>query len=157
MVRRRSEGEIEAGKDALLTDVSQRRQAYLTAMDDDFNSGAAISELFELVRVLNKYADQHDLEGAGKAQAAKLEPFERGVATLRELTAILGLFRTPMKKASSEDSQLTGKLVELLIQLRADARARKDFAASDKIRQDLTAIGVTLEDRKGKTEWRVGS
>ena len=157
VVRRRSEGEIEAGKDALLTDVSQRRQAYLTAMDDDFNSGAAISELFELVRVLNKYADQHDLEGAGKAQAAKLEPFERGVATLRELTAILGLFRTPMKKASSEDSQLTGKLVELLIQLRADARARKDFAASDKIRQDLTAIGVTLEDRKGKTEWRVGS
>jgi cysteinyl-tRNA synthetase len=49
------------------------------------------------------------------------------------------------------------KLMQLLIDLRAEARARKDFATGDKIRSTLAEIGITLEDRKGgATEWRLG-
>ena len=49
-----------------------------------------------------------------------------------------------------------GAGINLFIELRQEARAKKDFATSDKIRQSLGAIGVTLEDRKGVTEWRIG-
>lgn len=158
LIRRRIDGELKADGDRqLLPDVAARRDAFLTAMDDDFNTGAAISELFELVRILNKFADQHDLEQSGKTQPERLATFCRAVQTLRELTAVLGLFRQPLPKSGSTEANLTGKLVELLIQMRADARARKDFATSDQIRQQLGAMGITLEDRKGKTEWRIGT
>jgi len=48
---------------------------------------------------------------------------------------------------------MVGKLMTLLIELRATARQNKDFATADKIRKDLTEFGITLEDRPGGTEW----
>jgi len=59
-------------------------------MDDDFNSGAAVSDLFQLLSLLNKYADQQHLDDA-KNGSNELESFLRGVETLRELSSILGL------------------------------------------------------------------
>ena len=65
---------------------------------------------------------------------------------LRELTATLGLFRkAPEEKAPGGDD-LTGKLMTLLIELRAEARKKKDFATADRIRITLGEIGVALED-----------
>ena len=61
---RRSDGQITPGTDKLLGQISQLRDRFLTKMDDDFNTGAAVSELFELVRMLNKFADQQQLEDA---------------------------------------------------------------------------------------------
>jgi cysteinyl-tRNA synthetase len=55
--------------------------------------------------------------------------------------------------ANTGDSELVGKLMSLLIELRATARKNKDFATADKIRKDLTGFGITLEDRPGGTEW----
>ena len=156
VIRRRAEGDAEPGNDALLKDIHACRARFLAAMDDDFNSGAASSELFELIRVLNKFVDQSQLEETAKGKPELVASFERGVTTLRELTAILGLFRQPSAKQSSSHEELVGQLVNLFIELRQAARAKKDFATSDKIRQSLGAIGVTLEDRKGVTEWRIG-
>jgi cysteinyl-tRNA synthetase len=69
----------------------------------------------------------------------------------------LGLFRAaPQSAATAGDSELVGKLVELLIGLRADARKNKDFATADRIRDELGAMGVALEDRPGGTEWHLG-
>ena len=59
---RREDGELDAGADELLAEVARLRASYLAKMDDDFNTGAAISDLFELVRTLNKSADQQQLE-----------------------------------------------------------------------------------------------
>ena len=56
-------------------------------------------------------------------------------------------------KSSIEDSLLVAKLMDLLIEIRADARKAKDYAAADKIRTRLAELGITLEDRRGGTEW----
>jgi cysteinyl-tRNA synthetase len=124
-------------------------------MDDDFNTGAAVSELFELLRVLNKFVDSNQLEDAGKGKMELVARFQRGVLVLRELTATLGLFRAPAAKQSKGNEELIGNLVNLFLELRQDARAKKDFATGDKIRQSLGEMGVILEDRKGVTEWRL--
>jgi cysteinyl-tRNA synthetase len=156
-IARRQAGDFELGGDPLLAEVHARRESFLAKMDDDFNtgaavSGAAVSDLFELLRALNKHVDQHKLEEAAR-DSAHTASLERGVAVMRELTALLGLFREPAAKSAGDDA-LTGKLMELLIALRAEARQRKDFATSDRIRDGLKAIGVTLEDRKDGTTWR---
>ena len=129
-------------------------------MDDDFNTGGAIAELFGLLSELNKFADQHKLDEfeaktpPDRKESKEIAAFMRAAKTLRELTSLLGLFRTPQPKRGGDDS-LVPKLMQLMIELRAEARAKKDFATGDRIRNGLTEIGVTLEDRKGVTEWRV--
>jgi cysteinyl-tRNA synthetase len=79
----------------------------------------------------------------------------QGAKTLRELAATLGLFRKPPQppKAAAADGGLTGKLVELLVEMRGDARKAKNFAAADKIRNRLAELGVILEDRPTGTQW----
>ena len=68
----------------------------------------------------------------------------------------MGLFRQPPpEKLSEGNNELVGKLMGLLIDLRAESRKKKDFATSDQIRKRLTEIGVVLEDRPGGTEWTV--
>ena len=61
-LRSRCDGEFDPQGDPFLAEVAERRRGYLAKMDDDFNTGGAVSELFELVRVLNRYMDQHGLD-----------------------------------------------------------------------------------------------
>ena len=61
------------------------RQKFLTAMDDDFNTGGAIGELFELAKITNKFCDDADLEGKGKSDAAAVAKFTTLLTTLKEL------------------------------------------------------------------------
>jgi cysteinyl-tRNA synthetase len=139
----------------LLTQVAECRERFLAKMDDDFNTGAAISELFELLRILNKAADQHQLEDPSARSEAALAAFRRGVRTLRELTALLGMFLEPPQEKSETGGELVGQLLDLLVDVRTDARASKNFAMADKIRDSLAELGVTLEDRKEGTAWRL--
>jgi cysteinyl-tRNA synthetase len=69
--------------------------------------------------------------------------------TLRTLTGVLGL-RLSEKKAGSGEAD---KFVDLLLELRTDARKKKDFAMSDLIRERLTGLGVAIEDSKEGTTW----
>lgn len=155
-IARRVDGEIDPGDDELLQQIKAHRDSFLAKMDDDFNTGAAISDLFEMLRTLNRYADAHNLENHAARDATRLASFRRAVVTLRELTAVLGLFREPPKKQTGEgESQLTAQLLDLLVELRTAARARKDFATADQIRNRLAELGVTLEDRKDGTVWRI--
>ena len=87
------------------------------------------------------------------ATPERLDVFRRGVTVLRELTGTLGLFRKPPEEKAPGGDDLAGKLMKLLIDLRAEARKRKDFATADRIRNTLSEIGVMLEDRPGGTEW----
>ena len=122
-------------------------------MDDDFNTGAAISDLFELARLLNKFVDQSKLEEAAKPDEQLVATLRQGAVTLRELAAMLGLFLKPVAAKSSEsDSGLVAALMDLVLELRAAARQNKDFATADRIRDVLSENGVVLEDRKGGTD-----
>ena len=151
----RKDGAIEAGDCELLKAADERRSSFLEKMDDDFNTGAAVSELFDLVRTLNKFVDQKSLEDPAKRSESDLSSFRQATITLRELSAILGLFHSPVEKESGADDALAGQLMELLIALRAEARKEKNFAIADRIRDGLTAIGITLEDRKDGTGWKL--
>ena len=72
---------------------------------------------------------------------------------LRELAATLGLFRQAAAAKPAAGDALTGQLMALLIDLRAEARKKKDFATADRIRNSLAEMGITLEDRPGGTDW----
>jgi cysteinyl-tRNA synthetase len=148
----RAAGGLDPGDEALLVQVAALRDKFVAAMDDDFNTGSAIAELFELVRALNKYADQRDLESPGEKPQPALGAFVRGTEVLAELTRTLGLFRAAPAGAAEGDA-LVGQVMGLIIELRAAARAGKDFATADTIRDTLTSLGITLEDRAGATEW----
>jgi len=154
----RAAGEFDSGSEELLKAVHALRVSFLEKMDDDFNTGGAMAELFVLAGELNKYADQNKLEEIGDVKDAKIATFVRATRVLRELSNILGLFRSTPAKRGGGGEGLVPKLMQLLIDLRADSRAKKDFATGDKIRSALTEFGITLEDRKGGggTEWRVG-
>ena len=154
----RTEGDFEPGGNPLLDDVAKLRDRFLESMDDDFNTGGATGDLFELVRRLNKFVDSEKLEVSSKAKKAQIDALRQGSKTLRELAGALGLFRTPPVKQSPDDQstgndELTGRLLDLFIEIRADARKNKDFATGDKIRDRLSELGITLEDRPSGTEW----
>ena len=153
---RRRDGQLQPGDDKLLGEISQLRDRFLAKMDDDFNTGAAVSELFELVRMLNKYADQQQFEDASQGKPRDLDSFVVGAVKLKELSAILGILQQAPGKPQEEDDSLVDQLMGILIQIRADARKNKDFATADQVRNALSEIGITLEDRKGGTDWRKG-
>jgi cysteinyl-tRNA synthetase len=150
---RREAGDFAAGADPVLTQIADHRRRFLEAMDDDFNTGGAVADLFELVRTLNKFVDEQKLE-ATKPDQKQLAVLRQGATTLGELARTLGLFREEPKQEVADDDGVTDNLMQLIIELRADARGRKDFATADKIRNGLTAVGIVLEDRPGGTEWR---
>jgi cysteinyl-tRNA synthetase len=154
---KRAEGEAASGAvDAVLTAAATFRRKFLAAMDDDFNTGGAIGELFELAKITNKYADDVHLEGKGKTDAAAVAKFTSLLTTIRELTNILGVFIVPSAKPQAAGDDLLVQVMPLVLELRANARNNKNFAVADKIRDTLGPIGITLEDRAGGTEWSGG-
>jgi cysteinyl-tRNA synthetase len=144
------------GRTTFLQEVGKLREQFLACMDDDFNTGGAVGVLYELQTALNRHADGRHLEGAGKGDAPAQEEFRTATRVLKELGQILGLFLTPPARLAGGDDKLVAGLMQLLIDLRNDARKAKNFAVADQIRKRLGEIGVTLEDRPGGTGWRVG-
>jgi len=132
-------------------EVTPLRDKFLAAMDDDFNTAIAIASLFDYVRVVNKFIDQHGLEA--KKPAAELAMLDAMMLTLRELTGVLGLFLAPPPQTGGADEGLVAKLMELVIEIRANARKAKDFATADLVRNKLTEAGIVLEDRPDGTGW----
>jgi cysteinyl-tRNA synthetase len=149
---RRGEWVRDGGE--FLAEVAEKRLAFLDCMDDDFNSGGAVGSLYELLTLLNRHADRANLEG-GTPDPASVESFRHGAVVLRELSQILGLFTQVPKKETGGADRLVSGLMQLLIDLRADARKTKKWELADQIRKRLGELGVTLEDRQGGTGWRV--
>jgi len=145
---------LEIGEGPFSKEIGRLRGTFLDNMSDDFNTGGAIGVLHELLTALNRFADEKQLEG-GAAAGASVEEFTRGTRVFRELSRILGLFGAPTATANTGGDQLVNGLMQLLLDLRAEARKTKNFALSDQIRKRLSEIGVTLEDRQGGTGWRL--
>ncbi len=125
---------------SLLDQIEATRKGFAEAMDDDFNTSAAIAHLFELVRAINQARDN----GAGQQSLASAQ------SCLLELTGVLGLrLAVPEKKASD-----AAPFIELLLKLRTELRTQKMWALSDTIRDELNAHGVVIEDHKNGTSWR---
>ena len=147
----RAEAEPKIGDTALSADVGGLRSKFLEMMDDDFNTAGAAAALHELAGVVNGFVERNELEKT--KDAAGVAAVVAAASVVKHLGGLLGLFRVATGTAKA-DNGLTDQLMALLIRLRAEARASKNFAVADGIRKGLGEIGVTLEDRADGTGWR---
>jgi cysteinyl-tRNA synthetase len=112
------------------------RQQFIEAMDEDMNTPRALAVLFDLAHEINRAKD----EGRPAADAQ---------STLLELADVLGLTLT-----EAEADIGAAPFIELLLTLRNELRAAKQFELADRVRTGLTDLGITLEDTPGGTTWR---
>lgn len=115
---------------------------FRSAMDDDFNTARAIAVLFDLARS----AKNETLSGVAREQAA---------TTLIKLGRVLGFFRELQQSLEDKTPDLSRQLIDLLISYRLEARAAKDWAKSDKIRDDLAVLGILIKDTKEGSTWNI--
>ncbi|MDE2149506.1 MAG: cysteine--tRNA ligase [Gammaproteobacteria bacterium] len=122
----------------------QPPEAFVAALEDDLNTPAALAELFELARALNK---------AGHAEE------KAALATqLRGAGALLGLLQQAPEHwfaGQAGAQEIDGDEIETLIERRAAAKKARDYATADRIRDQLAARGVLLEDSPQGTRWRL--
>ena len=132
---------IKDADDAPLDAAAEER--FKAAMDDDFNTPTALAVLFELAREANRLRETDP-----KAAATQ-------VATLRALAGVLGLLQRDPRAFLQAGDGLSAEEIQRLIDRRRDAKRARDFAEADRIRAELAARGVVLEDRAGGvTVWR---
>jgi cysteinyl-tRNA synthetase len=143
-------GHFEPGDAPLLKEVAEHRERFLGAMDDDFNTGGALGELFEVLHTLNRAANS-----LSSQDSAAVDDYRRGMVVLKELTQLLGLFRTLPQQTKKSDDGLAPALLDLLVKLRTQVRKERNFKLADEIRNQLGSLGVTLEDRPDGTIWRI--
>ena len=126
------------GHEAWLTEINGIQEQFVTAMDDDFNASNGITALFDLVKSLNRYLD---LELVSQAVLSLYDK------VLHDLLAVFGLDLED--KSNNLDQE-----IEELIEERRQARANKDFARSDAIRDQLKEQGILLDDTPQGTVWK---
>lgn len=124
----------------LAQQVEATRQGFAEAMDEDFNTAGALGYIFDLVRMIN----QARAEGATDEQ---LSPAQEAFA---ELTNVFGL------ELNETGQTTTGAdaFIELLLTLRQDLREQKQYALADRVRDELSALGVVIEDTPQGSTWR---
>ena len=153
---KRSDSAVLSGEPAAyFQELTEQRRRYLDSMDDDFNTGGAVGVLFDLRKTLNAFITDHKLDSAS-GDKGHIPSLTAGMTLLKELALILGVFREGKQKAVSADDGTLDGLMQLVIQIRADARKNKNFAVADLIRNKLNELKITLEDRTDQTLWRKG-
>lgn len=128
--------------------VSDELQAVVSrsddAMNDDFNTARLIAEFFELATMINKIDS-----GDYKATAENIQAIQQHIESY--FVQVLGIdYRT-----TTAQTQAMNHLMDLVLDMRRDARERKDYSTSDKIRDYLTQAGIELKDGKEGTTWKV--
>lgn len=138
--------EGDAGN-SFLERLDKAKADFVNVMDDDFNSPRAIAVLQDLTRDVNSLLNGDAEVGLNTLKAINDTYTEVGGDVLGLVPAV--------DVADSGDSQRESALIEMLIAMRAQARAEKNYARSDEIRDQLSAIGIVLEDRADGTVWKV--
>ena len=135
----------DASTDTALAQATQRAESgFFAAMDSDFNSAGALGQLYELVREINRLGPN--------ALPSTLQAAQEALVNLADVLGI-DLQEVLEAEMATGDGDAAG-LIDLLVELRSDLRKEKQFALADKVRNELTALGIALEDSASGTVWR---
>lgn len=115
------------------------KNGFIEAMNDDFNTAGAMGHIFDLVRTINQ----------ARAEGATDEQLSSAQEIFNELTGVLGL---ELKEHGVSDSNADA-FIDLLLELRQELRQQKNYALSDRIRDELTKLGVAIEDSPQGSSW----
>ena len=132
---------LREGEEALIAEFEACRAQMIEAMDDDFNTGGGIAAIYDLIRKLNGA-----MNGANPASRAAVEA---GKKIFDELTALFGF----VKEEANDDALITE--IEAAIEARMAAKKAKNYAEADRIRSELAARGVILEDTPQGTKYKI--
>ena len=125
--------------------------AFVAAMDDDLNTSRALGVLFETVRTINRLLDDGDV--------AAVEPLRAAIRTIGGVLGVAGSdpheYLERGRDAHLAGSDIDADAIDALVEERREARANRDFARADAIRDELAAKGIVLEDAPGGTVWKV--
>ena len=156
-------GEKETANDRkVLKNISLIKKEILSALDDDFNTSIALAKMFELAKLANKYI-------SGKHTGKVLRKF---LSEFEDIDNIFNLFNPSEPQVTEEIVDSITKLVkdlkvdstklstfkdlmDLVIEIREQARTNKDYEKSDRIRNELDKIGIILEDTKSRVKWKL--
>ena len=136
-------GQISASENSTY-DVNALQEKCYTAMNDDFNTPILIAHLFDGVRIINSVKD-----GKESLNAADLEQLKTIFNTF--VTDILGF----ISHKESNTNDLTNEVMELVLQLRGNAKKSKDFDTADLIRDELDKVGIQIKDGREGSSWEV--
>ncbi len=125
--------------DQLANQVEATQQGFDESMQEDFNTAGALGTIFDLVRMINQ----------ARAKGATDEELSQAQQVFTTLTGVLGLqLKTRERSASNADA-----FIDLLLDLRQELRAQKNYALSDQIRDQLAQLGVVIEDTTNGSTW----
>jgi cysteinyl-tRNA synthetase len=145
--RLRSPSLAEGGAEAVAPTLAEIKARFDEAMSDDFNTPVAMSVMFDLSKLANTMLTAEPPAGRGAVEAALALYEQLGGQVLGILPAAAA--------AGGANAEREAALIRLLIEMRAAARARKDFQQADAIRDQLKDAGVILEDGKAGTTWKL--
>lgn len=128
---------------------AELRDAFMEAMRDDFNTALAISHMFALGKEINIYHKAVTETGC-KPDGKLLDILARVFA---EMCSVIGVLEETAAPAVQEDSK-EAELIEMIIGMRQEARAAKNYALADNLRNQLTALGIVLEDTPKGVKWK---
>lgn len=117
--------------------IEKVKTGFEEALDDDLNASGALGSIFDFIRDMNRLMDQQGLS------------VEEGAAAMEQMRLFDTVFNFQTTSEASVDAE-----VEAMIQKRTEARQNKDWAMADKIRDDLLAMGIILEDGAGGVKWK---
>ena len=129
--------------------IQEMRSQFTTAMDTDFNTAQALGAIFTLVSKVNR-----SLTDAGETPPSV---FAQAYHALIETCEVLGIYNTDAQDSHGESIEQHDHLINLLLEIRQDARSRKDWDTSDKIRDRLKQLNIEIQDTREGATWKIVS
>ena len=145
-----SEALNDAEATRTLESINTMHRNFESAMDEDFNTAGALGAIFKFVGEVNQFLTTTE----GLSWVERRSVLSRAYKSLVEVCSVLGIYAEE-EVASDAHAALTEQLMNLILEVREEARQRKDWETADKIRNQLEQLNVELQDSRGGTTWKI--